>query len=183
METHETEMVETQGPGGLSRRELITRTAVAGGLVWAAPVLMASPASAQFDTCGCGDGLVYFIKIASAHGVNCGNITCTNLDDAKTAVCGTCLVESGIVVIADLVFEAGTVRFSSITLGDEVALIQFCAQTKSTHITVDCPGFVDSAGIITVKNGGKLIEADPATPLNEVGLILCAPSGTPPPGC
>lgn len=185
METHETEMVEAQGPGGLSRRDLITRTAVAGGLIWAAPVLLASPASAAHDPCACHDGLVYYIKIASEEGINCGNITCTKLDNAKTAVCGKCLVDQGIVVIADLEFVAGKVRFSSITLGPEVSLVQFCAQTKSNLITVDCPGFQDPSDpdIITVTNGGKRITADPATPLNEVGLILCAPSGTPPPGC
>ncbi|HEV2068514.1 MAG TPA: twin-arginine translocation signal domain-containing protein [Acidimicrobiales bacterium] len=185
METHETEMVEAQGPGGLSRRDLITRTAVAGGLMWAAPVLLASPASATHDACACHDGLVYYIKIASQQGVNCGNITCTTRDNAKTAVCGTCLIDQGIVVIADLVFQAGTVRFSSITLGDEVELVEFCAQTKSNRISVNCPGFEDPSDpdIITVTEGGKRIIADPATPLNEVGLILCAPAGTPPPGC
>lgn len=187
MEAEETKVGEVQGPGGLSRRDLITRTAVAGGLVWAAPVLLASPAGAIHDPCACHDGLIYYIKISSQQGVNCGNITCSGVNEPRnpTYLCGECLVESGVVVISDLVFEAGTVRFSSITLGPDVELMLFCAQSKSANqpFVASCPDFVDPAGVLTVSANRKTLTADPATPLNEVGIHLCAPAGTPPPGC
>lgn len=40
-----------QAQTGLSRRELLTRSAVAGGIVWASPSLLGSVAGAQQDTC------------------------------------------------------------------------------------------------------------------------------------
>lgn len=188
MDSDETQIVEGQGPSGLSRRELLTRTAVAGGLVWAAPVLLASPAGAVHDPCACHDGLIYFFKIPSQNAVNCGNITCTTLDNQENALCGTCLVDQGVVVIDQVVFDAGNLSFARITFSPDISLIQFCGQSTNNFLVVNCPGFADPTGQVTVTpnaNGTTTIEIDPDAdkPLNENGFIFCAPEGTPPPGC
>lgn len=52
----------TRGAGGLSRRDLIRRGAIVGGLVWTAPVLidsMGSPAGAITGPCDCGAASTY----------------------------------------------------------------------------------------------------------------------------
>jgi hypothetical protein len=48
MSEHTTETVER---GGFDRREALKKAAVAGGIVWAAPMIMSSPAQAQQPPC------------------------------------------------------------------------------------------------------------------------------------
>ena len=48
MSEHTSETVER---GGFDRREALKKAAVAGGIVWAAPMIMSSPARAQATPC------------------------------------------------------------------------------------------------------------------------------------
>ena len=60
----ETGATVADDPGGLSRRDLIAKSVVAGGLVWAAPTLMSTPAGAT-GGCSCIGGVKTTIKIPS----------------------------------------------------------------------------------------------------------------------
>ncbi len=57
--------------GSLSRRDMIAKSAVATGLVWAAPTLLSSPAGATTG-CTCVGGVKTTVKIASTSSSNCG---------------------------------------------------------------------------------------------------------------
>ena len=56
--------------GGITRRDVITKSVVAGGLVWASPVLFSGRAGAAAPCCDVGTP--YTIKVAEVGGVNCG---------------------------------------------------------------------------------------------------------------
>ena len=65
--------------GGISRRDLIAKSAVAGGLVWASPVLFSGRAGATIPCCDVGTP--YTIKVAEVGGVNCGVSCLSSLED------------------------------------------------------------------------------------------------------
>ncbi len=85
----------TNEASGLSRRDLMKRGAVAGAVVWSAPVLMSSPAFAATTACGgskpCTD--FYYVKIegdANATGEPSINPNqCSSSTTGDNSVCGS----------------------------------------------------------------------------------------------
>ena len=84
----------------MTRRELLKASAVAGGVVWAAPMLTASAAwgSTETGACAC-DGAVVYAKFAPGNSQTCqnqclqpGNVTRLNFD---------CLVGAGVLRACD----------------------------------------------------------------------------------
>jgi hypothetical protein len=71
--------VVSSGKAGISRRDLIKRSAIVGGVAWVAPVILAKPAAAATTYLGCTNcptGQLYFLRWTSA-GV-CANSTIVN---------------------------------------------------------------------------------------------------------
>ena len=81
--------------GGLSRRDMIKASVVAGALVWTAPVLLSGTAyaAAERPECPCAPaGTPVRLNISSSQisSANCGNVGCLSSRDASLAVaCGT----------------------------------------------------------------------------------------------
>lgn len=81
--------------GGLSRRDMIKASVVAGALVWSAPVLLSGTAhaAAERPECPCGPaGTPVRLNISSAQisSANCGNVGCLSArDPSLSAACGT----------------------------------------------------------------------------------------------
>jgi hypothetical protein len=56
---------KSSGTSGISRRDLIKRSAIAGGIVWVAPAVLAQPAAAATTYLGCTNcptGRLYFLR-------------------------------------------------------------------------------------------------------------------------
>lgn len=180
MNAQGTEGVEEHGPGGLSRRDLITRTAVAGGLLWAAPVLMASPASAQ-ECPPCPTGEQFRLRIASAVNVNCQTQGQPCLEGLR---CGECLVEAGLITVNSYNTQTG----ATITLSGSLAVASAAAKFGQECVNVACAGTSvgpTTGGQVTV--AGNVVTATPGAgpggPLNFVELLVCVVQGTPPANC
>ena len=86
-------------PGGISRRDMIKASVVAGALVWSAPVLLTGRASANHvwppdpadENCPCVGTLLRFKISSTIQSANCGELLC--LDDrdpslAAEVLCG-----------------------------------------------------------------------------------------------
>ncbi len=171
---------EKTADAGLSRRDMIKRTAVAGGIAWAAPTLWAAPAGAVQTGPGCqeceNDGILYYVKIASASSANCGQ-ACIDLGtyDSKPGEprCGTCLFESGaITFVVTESFTNGQTRKARVTLDPRLRLVETGAQFKGDCHNVVCTnGFVQDPPpgpgrpTITVVQGTQPVPPDnPGTP-------------------
>jgi hypothetical protein len=124
-------------PEGLSRRELIKRSAVAGGIVWAAPTLLSGRAAAQVPCCG--EGTPVTIKVAEQGGVNCG-VACissrgfNNFDCPPDLV--NCLGDLELVV-GD--FTSGGADTAHIILAPGVELITAAVKASQRCYFSDCP--------------------------------------------
>lgn len=189
MKAQELEVVEEQAPGGLSRRDLITRTAVAGGLVWAAPVLLASPVAAQTGGCDCAsDSQIVFLKVASTEGENCPNVQGTCLEGLpRTAKCDPCL--ANLVSVSQFIDNARGERVAEITVQSPLQVTQVCAKIGEPNQTfnVFCPTFGQQPANFTVTPGPESTFIRFVSPLdrpvNFLTFAACVPPGTPIPGC
>jgi hypothetical protein len=131
------------GAVGISRRDLITKSVVAGGLVWAAPVLFSTPAVGQTG-CVCENGVETTIKVPSAPSANCGvqclssradfNFPC--LDDLAN-----CLFELGLIQFETLEFQHGQVRKARIVLRGGITLLAASIKSDNECYFSECPNF------------------------------------------
>lgn len=84
---------------GLSRRSLLKKSVVAGGLVWAAPTILSQPAWAA-GCCTCTGGTIYSIKLD-------GNTTCvtpgTNPSPGNCLASAGCYAASGVGLCGNLI--------------------------------------------------------------------------------
>ena len=103
-------MVDERGGvgGGFSRRELIKKSAVAGGLAWAAPVLMTNAAVAQVGdpTCTpecnqCTNGQRVYAKFAPGNSAPSPGSNCLSPAEPVVKVSLRDLVCGGLVAISD----------------------------------------------------------------------------------
>ena len=111
-------MDEPQAGAGVSRRSLLKKSVVAGGLAWATPIVLASPAGAvsTYANCvNCPTGRLYFIRRTSLGACTNANPNNSCLDDAGGSPPGTgvpfpctppsthcCLVTAGLVTVSGL---------------------------------------------------------------------------------
>lgn len=147
--------METQGGtgvlggerGGISRRDLIKGSVVAGGLVWAAPVLVSSPAAAS-HLCACNNGIQTTIKLPSnpTSSVNCG-VQCISAHEGINFPCLTCLVDCLIekkhieFADEDFDFEHGRRRRTRIRLKSGITLLAVAIKSSDECWFATCPNF------------------------------------------
>jgi len=124
-------MGDETGRQGLSRRDLIKRSVVVGGIAWVAPTLIASPAAATaFGSCSsCPTGQMYGLRTVQ-------DCTCTAVNDNNTCLSGSgppniknangcCLRTAGLItVVCSNPNGSGINQTHTYTLA---AGIQFCS--------------------------------------------------------
>lgn len=124
--------------GGLSRRDLIAKSAVATGLVWAAPTLLSSPAGAVTG-CPCVGGVKTTVKIASTTSSNCG-VACLSSRESLNFPCleklVSCLQKKGFISFQDL--TNGQVRKARVVLSGGITLLGAGVKTASSCFFADC---------------------------------------------
>lgn len=193
-----------------SRRDMLKKTVVAGGLVWAAPTILSAPASAQEPT-DCRDcennGVLYRVKISSATSANCGD-ACIDIRGFYASGpgqprCGTCLFDSGALARTE-VFVNGQYRGAEVTIDPRLRLVEAGVQYKGKCYTVDCTDDFaytkadpSDPNIRVTLGTPQVPPADPGTrtsvffetgtdnqPINHTDFVVCFPAGgTDFPGC
>ena len=133
-----------QSSGGISRRDMIKASVIAGGLVWSAPVLLTGKAAAAPGDPCCPNGTPLSINIAEKAGVNCGARQCLDnvlpgfpngADFGCDPDLANCLGELNLVV-GD--FQGGGTDEATITLAAGVTLIVGAVKTGSSCFYTRC---------------------------------------------
>ena len=144
-----------QAPGGISRRDMIKASVVAGGLVWTAPVLLSGKAFGQVVTpdCteNCPDGFETSIAVKiTGNGVNCG-VSC--LDMMGNLPCSTSLAtclgtvhqgQLNAFVTVNNFDQNGNPPTATITLDPNVGLQAVGVNTPQFCFFAFCPDFADT---------------------------------------
>ena len=169
---------------GVSRRDLIKKAAVAGGVAWVAPTVLANPAFAA-NPCGCSEGAngqLFGIKFqegsstCASPGANAsGEGNCGAIDGITNFRDGCCLVTAGIVSAP--VYSGGA---ATITLGPGVSLCKGFSKCGPNCLS-------SSAQVSTTPgdNGTTIVRFDcdsaPQGGLSHLELFVCV-NGTASPG-
>lgn len=124
--------------GELTRRELLQRSAVAGGLVWAAPVLsMGTAWGTNPGCCSCDGGEVIYAKFAPGNSQTCQN-QC--LQPQAFGVVHRyaidCLIQQGLLANCDDVDSAENT--ASIAFGSGVTGFKFAMKSTSDCYVARC---------------------------------------------
>lgn len=122
---------------GLSRRDLIAKSVVAGGLVWAAPTVLTGRAGAQTFCCDVGTPVT--IKVAEQQGVNCG-VACISRRGSHNYDCPDDLVECFNeldLVVGD--FVSGGEDTAIIHIAAGLSVISAAAKAGDNCYFADCP--------------------------------------------
>lgn len=121
---------------GLSRRDLIKRTAVAGAIVWTAPILDSSAAWGQTPSdCNECDGLTLYSKYAPGDANVTGN-QCLAPCPPVTIISGGTAIGCGLFSVDDSV-ESGNKR-ADITFSSQVRLIRTSIKGTSSCYVATC---------------------------------------------
>lgn len=126
-----------QDSGGFSRREVISKSVVAGGLIWASPVVLSGRAGAAVTCCDVGTPVT--IKVAEQTGVNCG-VACISQRGSTNYDCPSDLVECFDdldLVVGD--FTSGGADTARIVLAAGLSVITAAAKAGSNCYYADCP--------------------------------------------
>lgn len=133
-----------EGEGfSLTRRQVIAGTIVGGGLMWAAPTLLSSPA-AWATHCPCG-GIKATFKLPSnpESSVNCG-VQCLSHRDEFNFPCPddllNCLIAEGFITQEPIPqpFDHGQIRKARITLTGGITVLAVGAKSDSECYFADC---------------------------------------------
>lgn len=126
---------------GISRRDLLKRSAVAGGVLWATPALTSASAWGQGTTCDC-DGTLVYTKIAGVAGNDAQTCTnqCLNPDNFQGIGFG-CLQDLGYVATTVTSEDVATVEFNSST----ISLSKMSLKASASCYMVTC---VESFGTV-----------------------------------
>lgn len=103
--------------GGMTRREMLRASAIAGGVVWASPVLSTGTAWASHD-CGCSQGTIIYAKFAPGNAQTCQN-QCLQPAPTVARYEFDCLVCAGLVAVCD-----------NVSSGKSTASMRFSAQMQ-----------------------------------------------------
>lgn len=128
---------------GISRRDLIKKSAVAGGIIWAAPVLMSSPALADHSPdCGpgcseCHDGQIVYAKFAPGGSSPNPGSNCLNPGPDAVSVTLEDLECGGLIVISDVETSDSTAGFS-ITAPEELRIIRTSIKSEESCFVTCC---------------------------------------------
>lgn len=119
---------------GISRRELIKRSAVVGGVLWVTPALTSGTAWAAAGGCDCDGSLVY-TKIAGVAGNDaqtCGNQCLQPV--GLPSIGFDCLVQNGYVATTATSADIATVEFQS----SHISLNRMSLKASETCYMVTC---------------------------------------------
>lgn len=149
------EKIETTG--GVSRRDLIKKSVVAGGLVWATPTLLATPAGAEHSCEHCN----FLFGIKFTRPGSCGG-TAPCSAPGTTASPGNCLASAGHTGFADGCCLLTTTAVSCTVGGvtethPYVELICYPAETAGCAPTAPCT--TSNTAVIDLAPGVVLCDA------------------------
>jgi hypothetical protein len=167
-------MGELEGKRGLSRRDLIKRSAVVGGVAWAAPTILSSlssPAAAGVNGC-CSGPNAFLLKSSDQCGCEIGG----GVGDCLTGNANCCLFNNGVTLSCTETTHTWTLA----------AGIQFCqgaAKVGEACAQGDC--LTGAPNVVVTQNGTTTVTitgtADPGCGLSHSEIVVCA--DTLPAGC
>ncbi len=185
-------MGESTTRDGLSRRDLIKRSAVAGAVVWAAPVLDSSAAWGSTPTdCNECNGLTLYSKYAPGNSNTVGN-QCLAPCPPVTVISGAVATQCGLISVDDTV-KSGENR-ADISFSSQVRLIRTSIKsTNDCYVTTCVDNFCSVRQYTPSTNPPCNTEATQGTPLagpltpplfeffapNTTTSCGSAPTGTP----
>lgn len=146
---------------GISRRDMIAKSVVAGGLVWAVPTLTSTAAGA-LTGCPCEGGVQTTIKVPSQPAANCG-VACLSQRERFNFPClddlANCLFDAGFISFDTAVFQNGSQRQAKIVLTGGITLLAAAVKTQDNCVFADCsenycPNTGTETGQIIVCPGG-----------------------------
>jgi hypothetical protein len=132
---------------GISRRDMIKASVVAGGLVWSAPILLSGTAAAAPHPC-CPTGFESAIafKVTGTTAVNCGS-SCLDARAGTNLPCDSgladCLLDEDFVIVDEFDGNDGT---ATIRITQNARLIAAAANTPRFCFFTDCPTFATGPG-------------------------------------
>lgn len=121
--------------GELTRRELLKRSAVAGGVVWAAPMLSSGKAWGQTAGCCTCNGEIIYAKFAPGNAQTCQN-QCLQPGSMTRLDFRDCLLKYGLVSLCDDVStndDTASIAFSS-----DVTPIKFAIKSQNSCFIARC---------------------------------------------
>ncbi len=129
-------MGDTTKRDGLSRRDLIKRSAVAGAVVWTAPVLSSSAAWGQTpEDCNECDGLTLYSKYAPGNSQTVGN-QCLAPCPPVTVISDGVATACGLYSVTDSVTTNS--KQADITFSNKVRLIRTSIKSTDDCFTTTC---------------------------------------------
>ena len=165
--------------GGISRRQMIAGSVVAGGLAWAAPSILSSPSAWAAHTCPC-DGVKTTVKLPSDPdgSANCG-VQCLSHREEFNFPClddlVSCLIDQGFVTISNEDFEHGQARKARVILTGGISLLAVGAKSDNECYFADCDdGFCPNT---CETQAGTACEGGSAVPPNRI--TVCPGGSTP----
>lgn len=122
---------------GMTRRDLLKRSAVVAGAAWAAPVLftgeawghvgndaMAGHGTPSTSACACGDGIVVYAKFAPGNSQTCQN-QCLQPGLEVIRLPWACLVANGVIGVCD-----------EVQSNDDYASLNFYQGTRPLRVAI-----------------------------------------------
>ena len=120
---------------GLSRGDLIKKSAVAGAIVWTAPILDSSAAWGAGTDCNECDGLTLYSKYAPGNSETTGN-QCLARAAPVTVISSGVATDCGLFAVGDVV-QSGQ-NFASVTFSNQVRLIRTSIKSTSSCYVTTC---------------------------------------------
>jgi hypothetical protein len=181
--------------GGISRRDMIKASVIAGGLVWTAPVLLSGTAYAQVEAC-CPTGTPVTVTITPDGQLHCGIAQCL-VQAGESFDCDPdmlqCLADSGVDVAITLVNDRnGNPDHTEVhvDLLNGIVLLAVAVNTTGGSNPNHCAlvkvinpttcNFPQAPNNITIPGNRRQVQinfdADVFGLLNQVELTLCIPA-------
>jgi hypothetical protein len=175
-ELEERDLVIAPADGdGMSRRQLVRRTAVVGGAVWATPLILSSQAfAASFGNCpNCPTGRLFSLRTE-------GPCNCTDTNPNNACLpSNPAGIKNGCCLIPSHIQVQCAANFSSVTY-TLAAGVQFCAAGGKGGS--DCDD-TDTVTVTQNPNGTTTVVVSQPN-LSHVDLVVCVPGSPPlPAGC
>jgi hypothetical protein len=157
--------------GGVSRREVMKKAAVAGGVVWATPLLSTGTAWGQTsDPCACGDGALAYAKFAPGNSQTCQNQCLQPGTIGRLEF--DCLVDAGVITVLDEVASNDDTASLQFNLGTR--LFKLAIKSESACFVVRC-----NEGFSQLYLWSSSTNAEPFDDLHSINDPSAALGGTP----
>ncbi|HEX2699149.1 MAG TPA: twin-arginine translocation signal domain-containing protein [Acidimicrobiales bacterium] len=175
-------MERETGTEGLSRRDVLKRSAVVGGLVWVAPTVLSSSAGATSNLANCAPSSRFALKHGAPNeacetpGTNPTTGNCSASAGFTSFRDGCCLESHGLITFS----ESGNHQTHTYVLASGVELAGAFAKCAT-----DCIGYSPSSSVITVTTDpstGKTTVTITCSNLSHSEIVVCF-SGSNAPNC